>query len=280
MNGNRNRNQANKRTQQSKRNRRPGVRRHPTNTSQAIVLRSVGTPNVLIAPYRYSEAPTLRFNTAIVQGAVFYRMNDMTTFFDTGGTVSVDFWAEVARMYQLCLVLSSFIEVRVQNRELVNSISVAVFPATDTSVPASATDYKTLASLPGAQRVTLQCSTGGMSTHIFKLRIKGTAMFGPDYKTDLNYCNTCVTNTSLGISPSSPTLKGYWGIAFYNASGANTLTSGGITAEVTITNRVRLSQPARNLVPDNLLLLNREPAVDREKLVDDLKLLTLRVNSL
>lgn len=214
---------------------------------QTLVQKQEGVVLSLIAPFKYSELPTLQFNTAAQFGSIFYRMNDLFKVNDGAANAKpVPYFVNTSQNYAKAWVLSSSIEVLVQNREAVNSISVCVFPALSKTAVASANNFLEYCSLPGSKRVTLQASTGGMSTHKFVLYSKMSKMWGPQFIEQDQYA-MLLTSPPDGPGLTSPTSLAYWGIAYYNASGNNTLTSGGLTVEVTLRYKVQFFDPLRTI---------------------------------
>jgi len=249
-----NRNNAKKKNP-NKRNARTGAQRRLVGelTVKTVVQRELGISSSYIAPYKYSELPTLRFNTAVQLGSIFYRMNDMLEVFDgTFNTRQFPFYIHLAKNYLKSWVLTSSIEVIVQNREAVNSLTIIVFPSIDNTAVTTSPNFIEYASLPGAKKVTLQASTGGMSTHRFLLYSNLKKMFGDQYLMQDQYANLGTAATG-GIS-AAVTVPSYWGIAYYNATGANTITTGGITCEVTIRNSVQFFEPNRSTTDNTLSL--------------------------
>lgn len=216
------------------------------------VTRSVGVADTLVGRFLYSELPYVTFNVALQVAEVYYAMNTMTSI--RLGNAAIPFWEEVGKSYARYQVLSSHIRVRVQNRELVNSIVVCVYPTLLNSAISTATQYATVASLPGAKQYLLQSSSGGMSTHTFNLRMDLTRMIGAQSLQQDQWAGLATIGTG-GCENADPTNFVYWGLAFYNPTGNNTLTSGGITVQTELRFRVLLTEPLRTLASD----LKRDP---------------------
>jgi len=109
--------------------------------------------------------------------------------------------------------------------------------------------------LPGAKQFLLQCASGGMSTHTFNLSMNLTKMIGAQYLQQDQWAGLAVVGTG-GCENADPTSLVYWGVAFYNPTGNNTLTSGGITMQAEIRTRVLLTEPLRTVASD---LMARDP---------------------
>jgi len=213
---------------------------------QTLIQTQEGVVESLIAPFKVSELPTLRFNTAAQFGSLFYRMNDLFKYND-GATnfKAVPYFVNTVQNYEKAWVISSSIEVLVQNREPVNSISVCVFPATSNTPVTTSGNFLEYASLPKSKRVTLSPSTGAMSTHKFLLHARLSQIYGPQYVEQDQYAMLpAVTDGPAGTSPS---VLAFWGIAYFNATGNNTLTTGGLTVEVTLRYRVQFFDPLRTV---------------------------------
>lgn len=232
-----------------------GIVRKPY-AGQVKHLGEVGVEDCLVQPFVYRELPTLRFNTAAQVGAIYYYANSMYEML-VGTTAAIPFWAAITRNYERYLVLHSRIVVNVQNRETVNSIAICVFPCTVNTAIASGANFTSLQSLPGAKTYILQGATGGMSTHTFRLGISLPRIVGEQYEEQDQWAG--VSSTAGAGTPTNPTAFVYWGIAYYNPSGNNTLTTGGITCQVSITNKVRLNKPVRGINSDGLLAEFRLP---------------------
>jgi len=227
---------------------------------QNAVSRQIGVPDTQVGRFLYSELPNLQFNAALQVADIYYAMNTMATV--RAGNAAIPFWEEMARSYARYTVLNSQITVKVQNRELVNSIVVCVFPTITNSAISTATQYATVASLPGAKQFLLQCTSGGMSTHTFRLRMNLVKMVGAQYLQQDQWSGLATLGTG-GCQNADPTSFVYWGLAFYNPTGNNTLTSGGITVQTEIRNRVLLNEPLRTIASD----LVRDPQNPNSRLV-------------
>ncbi len=216
----------------------------------------VGVIDTIVQPYVYRELPGLMFNTAAQVGSNYYYSNSMQQF-SVGNNATVPFWELQALMYERYIVMHSRITVEVQNRETVNSICVCVFPSTNNLAVTTAAIFTSLQSLPGAKTFILQAATGGMSTHTFRLGCSLPRFVGEQYEEQDQWAGVGVAGATCVNA--SPTAGMYWGIAYYNPTGNNTATTGGITAQVSITNKVRLNKPLRGANSDGLMSQIRIP---------------------
>ncbi len=211
--------------------------------------REVGVIDTIEQPFVYRELPGLMFNTAAQVGGNYYYSNSMQQF-SVGNNATVPFWELQSLMYERYIVMHSRIVVEVQNRETTNSICVCVFPSTNNLAVTTAAIFTSLQSLPGAKTFILQAASGGMSTHTFRLGCSLPRFVGEQYEEQDQWAGVGAAGSSC--TNASPTAGMYWGIAYYNPTGNNTATTGGITAQVSITNKVRLNKPVRSVNSDGL----------------------------
>jgi len=284
MKSNKKKNTKRRPTQRNKRQRIPRESVLIRTPGQNMIVKPMGIPDTTLGNFTYNEIPAYRFNTAVATDSLYYNINSLAIVRVGGAAALVPFWDEVARSYYRYLVLSSVIIVKVRNRELVNDVTVTVFPSTNNDAVVTAADYSRVSSLPGAKTAMLQAATGGQSCHTFRLKMTLARMVGSQYLQQDQYAGVSALGSGASCKDITPTTLLRWGISFYNPND-NTLTTGGITCQVTLIQRALLTEPMRDLGSDAVM---RDPNDPNAKLIrqsstvlkEQINMLTTQLNLL
>jgi len=240
----------NTRKRKNKRSNRKPVEQRTYRSERVVRLPGIGFVDRVVQKYRYDEIPTNRFTTAVASGAVFYNASSMAALFNGGAVSEIPYWTQFSNAGNVCSgisnsytryrVIHSKITVRATSREAVNSQVLVLFPTVTAAYTGGAIDWVAISSAPGAKTCTLSPYVGGTSGKTLTASMYVERLFGPEYLEQDEYSGTIVNSTAA-----NPTTMGYWGLAFYNPA-TNTVTTGGIVANVIITQTVEMFQPRRS----------------------------------
>ncbi len=194
-------------------------------------------PDRIQETFAYTEIPTNRFNTSATVGSIAYNMNSMLTLFNGGSAAVIPYFNAFSDVYNKYRVLRSKIIVQCQSRESTNGMEILVVPMSGVSFAINtAAEYANCASLKWAQRKML--SPVGSGPNIVKLtaQVDCSKFIGPEYLTNPDYAGT------PGVS--DPATMFYWVVGYYNPN-LNTVTTGGVLAQVTLVQTIELYDPER-----------------------------------
>lgn len=249
----------NRRKKRNLRKREPVIR--------TLRLRELGVQDRVIQAYKYDELPTNRFNTVAAVDSIAYNMNSMRALFNGGSQAIIPYWNNgISESYNRYRVLKSKIVIKLTSREAVNSMTVCLAPMTPVvgslAVPAigSAADFTQMQSLPFAKTFTITPYVGGKANATLVGWMKPEKMVGKEYLVEADW-------GGLTDFASEPVNKIYWVLAFYNPSN-NTLTTGGVLAQVTMIQTVEMYQPDRDDAPALALRDPDNPNTLRKKELD------------
>lgn len=205
-------------------------------------------PDVVREKFTYGEIPTQRFLTAAQQGSISYNANSMGVLFTGGSPAVIPYYDIQSGLYTQYRVLRSKIVVKLLSREATKGMEVCLALFTGAApVINSAAEYSNMRSLKGAQAKMLCPLGSGPNAIVLSRTIDLSKVFGPNYLTGAEYS---------AAAAGTPTTLAYWCIAYYNAD-LNTVTTGGVNAQVTLTQDIEMFNPDRteavaiNADPDN-----------------------------
>ncbi len=199
-------------------------------------------PDETITTLQITQVPTTYFATASTVISRTWNANSLFTVESTGGvTGNVPYGPGFFENYQRYRVISSKITLGIASRETTKNQFLLLYPTvTDLSITTT-TLYAQLQALPWAKHAILGPTSSGHNILTMQQEIKLEKFVGPHYNTQDEYSGTIST---VAI-PSNPTTMVRWILVMYDPD-TNTVTTGGLTARVVITNRVVFFQPVRD----------------------------------
>jgi len=203
---------------------------------------AIGVSDILRRPFMTVDFTRHVFNSATNLGGYIYSMNDLVLTNVTAGVgIPTGYFGDVGRSYMVARVLKSRIIVDISNLELVNPLTVCIAPVSDMTTPSTALNFSDLCAIKGAKYRQFGAQNGGRSTGTLSVSCNLIKYIGEQYVQQDEYAMLVPANATAPGTFQTPTYPLYWMIAFYNANGNNTVTTGGLDIFVRLRNVVEFN---------------------------------------
>lgn len=194
-------------------------------------------PDTMRVEIPFTTPISLYFNTSTAAGEYTVYANSLNNI--SLALLGLRVYGGYDTQYRKYRVENSTIEVKIVSRETAKSQFLLLTPSLDSTAISTIANFATYQDFPWTKRTVVGPITSGPCISTLKQSIDLEKFVGPHYRQQDEYAG------SVGTSYTDPATLVYWKIAFANPD-VNTLTTGGVSMQITLRQVVRLYEPVRS----------------------------------